>query len=141
MAPGAGGADDGGFPYSIGQLVFHMNYWMDYELRRIMGKDRSIWSIVRKVFHRHLLSMPPHQIRKRLAVLLAEFGILAGSSPQEMQRQIESVHEADKKIAGTLEAVLCQMVAHNSYHTGQIAMIRQVLGAWAMRRRRCVVAS
>ena len=24
-----------GFPHSIGQLVFHMNYWMDYELRRI----------------------------------------------------------------------------------------------------------
>src|ERR1017187_7550891 len=24
-----------GFPPSIGQLVFHMNYWMDYELRRI----------------------------------------------------------------------------------------------------------
>jgi len=27
-----------GFPHSIGQLVFHMNYWMDYELRRIRGK-------------------------------------------------------------------------------------------------------
>ena len=27
-----------GFPHSIGQLVFHMNYWMDYELRRIRGE-------------------------------------------------------------------------------------------------------
>ncbi|MFZ0947828.1 MAG: hypothetical protein WAN19_06795, partial [Candidatus Sulfotelmatobacter sp.] len=27
-----------GFPHSIGQLVFHMNYWMDYELRRIRGQ-------------------------------------------------------------------------------------------------------
>ncbi len=121
-----------GFPHSIGQLVFHMNYWMDYELRRIRGE--------RPEYPEHSTESFPSassldaatwdQIRKRLAVLLAEFGILAGSSPQEMQRQIESVHEADKKIAGTLEAVLCQMVAHNSYHTGQIAMIRQVLGAW-----------
>ena len=27
-----------GFRHSIAQLVFHMNYWMDYELRRIRGK-------------------------------------------------------------------------------------------------------
>src|SRR5215831_10609748 len=27
-----------GFPHCIGQLVFHMNYWMDYELRRIRGQ-------------------------------------------------------------------------------------------------------
>ena len=47
-----------------------------------------------------------------------------------MQRQIETVHEGDKKVAGTLEAVLWQMVAHNSYHTGQIAMIRRALDAW-----------
>src|SRR5580692_778739 len=26
------------FPHSIGELVFHMNYWMDYELRRIRGE-------------------------------------------------------------------------------------------------------
>jgi hypothetical protein len=24
-----------GFPHSIAALVFHMNYWMDYELRRV----------------------------------------------------------------------------------------------------------
>ncbi|MFZ0758953.1 MAG: DinB family protein, partial [Candidatus Sulfotelmatobacter sp.] len=27
-----------GFPHSIRELVFHMNYWMDYELRRIRGE-------------------------------------------------------------------------------------------------------
>ena len=26
------------FPHSIAQLVFHMNYWMSYELRRIRGE-------------------------------------------------------------------------------------------------------
>jgi len=28
-----------GFPHTIGQLVFHMNYWMEYELRRIRGES------------------------------------------------------------------------------------------------------
>jgi len=125
-----------GFPHSIGQLVFHMNYWMDYELRRIRGE--------RPAYPRHASeSFPPapspadaedwDRLRKRFAGLLADFTALAKSSSAEMQRQIESAHEGDTKLAGTLEAVLCQMVAHNSYHIGQIAMIRRALGAWPPR--------
>ncbi|MFZ3265634.1 MAG: hypothetical protein WA172_16630 [Terriglobales bacterium] len=26
-----------GYPHSIWQIVLHMNYWMDYELRKIAG--------------------------------------------------------------------------------------------------------
>jgi uncharacterized damage-inducible protein DinB len=125
-----------GFPHSIGQLVFHMNYWMDYELRRIRGE--------RPVYPEHSSeSFPPvpspadaqdwDRLRRRFASLLADFTVLANSSHEEMQRQIETGHEGDKKLAGTLEAVLWQMVAHNSYHTGQIAMIRRALGAWPPR--------
>lgn len=125
-----------GFPHSIAQLVFHMNYWMDYELRRIRGK--------RPAYPEHNSeSFPPapspadtqdwDRLRKRFAGLLAEFAALATSSPDEMQRQIETIHEGDKKVAGSLNAVLWQMVAHNSYHTGQIAMIRRMLGVWPPR--------
>jgi uncharacterized damage-inducible protein DinB len=125
-----------GFPHCIGQLVFHMNYWMDYELRRIRGE--------RPVYPDHSSqSFPPapspadaedwDRLRKRFAGLLADFTKLAESSPDEIQRQIETGHEGDTKLAGTLEAVLWQMVAHNSYHTGQIAMIRRVLSAWPPR--------
>jgi uncharacterized damage-inducible protein DinB len=125
-----------GFPHSIGQLVFHMNYWMDYELRRIRGQ--------RPAFPEHSSeSFPPSRspvdaqdwdrLRKRFAGLLADFTALAKSSSKEMQRQIETVHEGDTKLAGTLQAVLWQMVAHNSYHTGQIAMLRRALGVWPPR--------
>ncbi len=125
-----------GFPHSIGQLVFHMNYWMDYELRRIRGE--------RPAYPEHSSeSFPPapspadaqywDRLRKRFADLLADFTALAKSSSAEMQREIQSGHEGDTKLVGTLEAVLWQMVAHNSYHVGQIAMIRRVLGAWPPR--------
>ncbi|HEY6371939.1 MAG TPA: DinB family protein [Candidatus Sulfotelmatobacter sp.] len=125
-----------GFPHSVGQLVFHMNYWMEYELRRIRGE--------RPRYPEHSSeSFPPAPapvsaqewdlLKERLTGFLAEFGELAKSSPQEMQREIESTHDGDKKLAGTLEAVLWQMVAHNSYHLGQIAMVRRALGAWPPR--------
>jgi uncharacterized damage-inducible protein DinB len=125
-----------GFPHSIGQLVFHMNYWMEYELRRIRGE--------KPVYPEHSSeSFPPapspadahdwDRLRKRLSSFLVDFTALAKFSPEEMQRQIETAHEGDKQVAGTLEAVLWQMVAHNSYHTGQIAMIRRSLGPWPPR--------
>lgn len=74
-----------------------------------------------------------NRVRRDFAWLLAEYAKLAESSRTELDRQIETVHEGDKKVAGTLEAVLWQMVAHNSYHVGQIAMIRRALGVWPPR--------
>jgi uncharacterized damage-inducible protein DinB len=122
-----------GFPHSVGQLVFHMVYWMDYELCRIRGE--------RPKYPEHSAASFPSapspadvmewgELRTRMANLLAAFAELAKSSPQELQREIESAYDGDKKVAGTLEAVLWQMVAHNSYHVGQIAMVRRALGAW-----------
>jgi uncharacterized damage-inducible protein DinB len=113
-----------------------MNYWMGYELRRIRGE--------RPVYPEHAAeSFPPRpspadaadwgRLTKHFAVLLREFSELAQSSRQDLDCQIETVHEGDKKLAGTLEAVLWQMVAHNSYHVGQIALIRRALGAWPPR--------
>ena len=125
-----------GFPHSIGQLVSPMNYWMEYELRRVRGE--------RPVYPEHNSeSFPPapspvdtadwDRLKKHFVVLLGEFSELAESPRQELDRQIETVHEGDTKVAGTLEAVLWQMVAHNSYHVGQIALIRRALGAWPPR--------
>jgi uncharacterized damage-inducible protein DinB len=125
-----------GFPHSVRQLVFHMNYWMDYELRRIRGE--------RPLYPEHSAESFPataspadasdwERLRERFAGLLDEFTALAKSSRLELDRTIETVHDGDTKVAGTLEAVLWQMVAHNSYHTGQIAMIRRMLGAWPPR--------
>jgi uncharacterized damage-inducible protein DinB len=120
-----------GFPHSIAELVFHMNYWMSYELRRIGGEKP-------KYPDHNAESFQPSQpsaedwirLKRDLAWLLSEYANLAQSPRAELDREIESVHEGDKKVAGTLEAVLCQMIAHNSYHTGQIALARRVLGAW-----------
>jgi uncharacterized damage-inducible protein DinB len=125
-----------GFPHSIGQLVFHINYWMEYELRRIRGQ--------RPAYPEHSSESFPaapspadaaewDRLRTRMTELLGEFAALAKSSSQELQREIESVHAGDKNVAGALEAVIMQMVAHNSYHVGQIAMVRRALGSWPPR--------
>jgi uncharacterized damage-inducible protein DinB len=117
-----------GFPHSIADLVFHMNYWMNYELKRIRGEKP-------KYPEHNAESFPGtpqnwEQLKRDLSWFLAEFASLAQSPREELDRQVESIHPGDKQQSGTLEAVLWQMVAHNSYHIGQIAMLRRMLGAW-----------
>jgi len=122
-----------GFPHSIGQLVFHMNYWMNYDLRRVRGERP-------KYPEHNAESFPPapsprddedwNQLRRDFAWFLAEHARLAGSSRAELEREIEATTERHRELASTLEAVLWQTVSHNSYHVGQIAMIRRMLGVW-----------
>jgi uncharacterized damage-inducible protein DinB len=124
-----------GFPHSIAQLLFHTNYWMDYELRRIRGEKPKYPEHASESF----LPGPAvnaeewERLRNSFAALLTEYAALAKSSPEKLQRQVESAREDDKKTAGTVEAVLWQMVAHTSYHAGQIVMMRQLLEAWPPR--------
>jgi len=123
-----------GFPHSIGQLVFHMNFWMDYELRRIRGQKPRYPEHNSESFPSSPIDEEGwSELRQHFRGLLDDFATLANSSPQAMLRPVESVHDGDTKVAGTLEAVLWQMVAHNSYHCGQIAMMRRILGAWPPR--------
>src|SRR5580692_8732043 len=106
-----------GFPHTVGQLVFHMNYWMDYELRRIRGEKPEYPEHSAESFPTAPAPGDPRQaaaewerLRKRFAGLFDDFTALATASRQKLDRQIETVHEGDTKVAGTLEAVLWQMV-------------------------------
>ena len=116
------------FPHSIADLVFHMNYWMNYELKRIRGEKPGYPEHNAESFPSAAQNWD--QLKRDLSWFLSEFEKLAQSPHSELDREIESAHEGDKKLAGTLESVIWQMVAHNSYHTGQIVTIRRAMGAW-----------
>jgi len=120
-----------GFPHSIADLVFHMNYWMSYELKRIRGEKPTYPEHNAESFP----STPQNwdHLRRDLSWFLSEFASLAQSPPEELRREIESspaALEQQSSKLNSLEAILWQMVAHNSYHVGQIALIRRTLGAW-----------
>ncbi len=122
-----------GLPHTIGQLVFHMNFWMNYDLRRMRGERPKYPEHNAESFP--AASVPAStaewdQLRRDFAWFLAEHARLAGSSRAELDREIEPMHANHTKQASTLEAMLWQTATHNSYHVGQIAMIRQALGAW-----------
>jgi len=104
---------------------------MNYELKRIRGQNPHYPEHNAESFP----SGPQNwdQLKRDLAWFLSEFAKLAQSTPEELRRQIESSSTALEQQSSQLnsvEALLWQMVAHNSYHTGQIATLRQALNAW-----------
>jgi len=121
------------FPHSIWQLVGHMNYWMSYELKRIRGEAPPYPEHAAESWPAK--SAPPSEEEWRGCIalfknLLAQLGVLAGSSPEELARQIPATHHGHTKISSSLQAVLWQLVVHNSYHIGQVATLRRFFGAW-----------
>jgi uncharacterized damage-inducible protein DinB len=125
-----------GFPHSIWQIVSHMNYWMDYEIKRAAGEAPP--------YPQHAaLSWPAeagpgseeHWSETKLTFgrLLRQLGDLAQSPPEVLAREVEATHPGHAKVASSLQSVLWQTLVHNSYHIGQIAMIRRCLRAWPPR--------
>ena len=126
-----------GYPHTIWQLAGHMNYWMDYELKRITGE--------------HLVH-PEHAIESwpasdgpaderewqdevaKLQRLLERLAALSDSGQDVLARHVAGLHAQQEAESSTVETVLWQTATHNSYHLGQIVLLRRAFGAWPPRR-------
>jgi uncharacterized damage-inducible protein DinB len=125
-----------GFAHSIWQLVNHMNYWMDYDLKRIDDAAPPYPEHAAQSWPQEAL--PPSDkhwsdAKAQFSALLQKASALASSPVEVLTREIKPTHPGHTKIASSLQAVLWQLVAHNSYHIGQIALIRSCLGIWPPR--------
>jgi uncharacterized damage-inducible protein DinB len=125
-----------GFPHSIWQLVWHLNYWMDFELRRIKGE--------RPIYPKHAAeSWPPgpspdhaaewEQTAARFSTLIEELAGLADSGAETLDREVEPPEGNPAARPCSVLALLWQLVAHNSYHLGQIVLLQRAFGEWSAR--------
>ncbi|HEV3279742.1 MAG TPA: DinB family protein [Terriglobia bacterium] len=133
LAPEQAGILVAGSPHTIWQLLSHLNFWMEYDLGRVRGEVRP------HPVH-NAESFPPapapgdagewRQAVARFEALIDEHVTLAGSPAEMLAREVPPAHVSHTRRASTVLAVLWQTVAHNSYHIGQIALLRRSLGAW-----------
>lgn len=125
-----------GFPHSIWQLVGHLNYWMEYELRRIVGEEPKYPDHAAKSWAAEEAPGDEHDWKSaviRFVELLGELTKLAEAPAEELAREVTPTHPDHTTHASTMRDVLWQTLVHNSYHIGQIAMLRRCLGAWPPR--------
>ena len=114
-----------------------MNYWMAYELAASAARSQSIPNTTAESFSRRTQTEKQRlgtACSNEFTRLLSEFGRSRRFSarrtrpPDRTQPRNRQERSPDRS-----KSVLWQMVAHNSYHIGQIAMIRRALGAWPPR--------
>jgi uncharacterized damage-inducible protein DinB len=126
-----------GYPHSIWQLVLHMNYWMDYDLRTI-SNDVS-------PYPEHAIeSWPDHpqqpneadwrKTTSRFREHLTQLASLAESNTANLERVTAKIGPGNSRRECTVQTILFELIAHNSYHTGQIALLRRQAGAWPPER-------
>jgi len=131
-----------GYPHSIWQIVEHMNYWMDYDLGKVAGENRPYPDTAIESWPAHpsatVGSRPLDEqwqaTTRRFTDLLARLARLAESDAVELDRKVQNVGPTKSPREFTVHAMLWQIAAHNSYHAGQIALLRRQFDAWPPRR-------
>lgn len=123
-------------PHSVWQIVWHMNFWTDYELRRIRGEKPHYPDHASESWPRHSSPAGEAEWKKeaaRFAELIGALATLAEANSNELDREVPIMHSKQETHTSTVRAILWQMVAHDSYHVGQIVLVRSALGAWPPR--------
>jgi len=119
------------YPHSIWQIMEHMSYWMEYELRRVAGNALPYPAHAIESWPAHPDPAGEAQWRaagERFRALLAQLASLAELDDRSLVRSVPP----DKAEAAptTVGAIVKQIMAHNSYHVGQVAMLRRQFGEW-----------
>jgi hypothetical protein len=111
-----------GYPYSIWQIVGHMNFWMDYEVRRIRQEDPSYPAHAADSWPSDsspVTELEWEQEVARFTALIEELSILAQSDPGFLNREVKATHAVHSQQSSSVLAVLWQTAVHNSITLGR----------------------
>jgi uncharacterized damage-inducible protein DinB len=109
-----------GSPYSIATLVAHMHFWQSRWLARILNEPLE----KKKGKHGDFPKVAPaewNRVRRNFLNGLKTANEIA-KDEAGLQRELPN----GGRVQGTLTAV----AVHNSYHLGEIALLRQLLCSW-----------
>lgn len=114
-------------PHTIWQELGHINYWLDFGLKTIEGARPKLPKHAEESWPQ--ADGPADELtwQHEVALLrtnLDQMTTLADARASTLTRIV------NPKDGSTVESVLWQLVTHNSYHCGQIVLLRCSLGCW-----------
>lgn len=125
--------DRAGAPASVFELVFHMNYWMQYEIDRIEGRSPKYPEHAAESWP----AAPAPESGAAWAASVKSFEALLEAmialarDPVARERSVATTSIASYANQGsTVRDILWQTAVHNAYHVGQVTTVRRMLGAW-----------
>jgi uncharacterized damage-inducible protein DinB len=126
-----------GYPHSIWQIVLHMNYWMEHDLAKIAREHPHYPDHAIESWPAHPQPASEEQWQaatQQFLGLLSRFAALADSDSATLERMVSDTGSPQSPRPSTVHTMLWQLAAHNSYHVGQVALLRRQLGTWPPRR-------
>ena len=111
-------------PYTIWQLLKHMNYWQDKFLSRLQGEEVTEDASWVEGWEEKLNAENQEELE------------------QEIHKFLDSIHRAkvlmseqgdlmpDQKYYATKYDVVQSMASHLSYHLAELILLRRIFGAW-----------
>ena len=121
-----------GFTHSIFDLVAHLNYWMEYDMKRMRGAAdpypvhaSESWPSGQNIHDAQWTKQV-----ERFCELQKELAILCRSGIRSWLSSAPATHVSHERNASSVGALIFQTITHNSYHIGQIVDLRRALGAW-----------
>jgi hypothetical protein len=98
-----------GFPHSIRQLVNHMNYWMDYEIKQMAGHAPPYPEHAAESWREEAAPASENQWsaqRTEFSALLRKISDLAQSPADVLARDVKATHPGHAKVASSLQSIL-----------------------------------
>lgn len=113
-----------GCPHSVWQILNHMIFWQDFILGYLQGTVPDSPEHAEESWPGG--TAPYNETEWRDAVF--RFGEGLKKAENEAQKDMSEQGVGGSK--GTRGDFLTMLINHNSYHTGQVALIRRILGSW-----------
>ncbi|YCI27144.1 DinB family protein [Paenibacillus sp. Z6-24] len=114
-----------GVPYSIYQLVSHMNYWQEYMLAHVRGEQPERPQNVSESWPQESQAIDEITWQQLLDDFL--HGI---DTACELARTVDLSAGLKHFPGETAAGLLRNIASHNTYHLGEIVVLRRLAGKW-----------
>ncbi|MFQ5789719.1 MAG: DinB family protein [Acidobacteriota bacterium] len=111
-----------GAPYSIFELLSHIIYWQDWVVKWLDGKEPPI--------PKHASGSWPVREGPRSAEEWEKVTGRFKKGLDELNRRSREQDLLSKQRKKTPLKMLHTIASHNSYHLGQVALLRRISGGW-----------
>ncbi|UOQ45925.1 DinB family protein [Halobacillus salinarum] len=111
-------------PYTIWELIWHMDYWQNFILEALQRKHVSFPVHARETWPDRL--MPDDQ--EEWTEMVSKF--MEGLAQAENECSLDLSEQFEDLDHTTRLDLLMDLVIHNSYHTGQAVLLRRQLKKW-----------
>ncbi|WP_181347035.1 DinB family protein [Thalassobacillus sp. CUG 92003] len=110
-------------PYTVWELIWHMNYWQRFLLELIQGKEPVYPEHSDESWPRNKMPQSKAEWDEEVSRFTNDVKI----AEEECEKDLNEMCSTDNT---TRQSLLMDLVIHNSYHGGQVVLLRRQLGSW-----------